>query len=42
MMCLGAWVFLSFAQAHLKKQNLRDGITQATTQAELNAIKWGD
>ena len=32
----------AFAQAHAKKQTLRAEIAQATTEAELNVIKWGD
>ena len=32
----------AFAQAHAKKQALRAEIAQATTEAELNVIKWGD
>jgi hypothetical protein len=31
----------AFAQAHAKKQTLRAEITQATTEADLDAVKWG-
>ena len=32
----------AFAEAHAKKQLLRQQIEAATTEAELNSIKWGD
>ena len=32
----------AFAQAHAKKQTLRAEIALATTEAELDAVKWGD
>ena len=32
----------AFAQAHAKKQTLRAEITLATTEADLDAVKWGD
>jgi hypothetical protein len=31
----------AFAQAHAKKQTLRAEITLATTEADLDAVKWG-